>query len=426
MNNPPGWRETTLRDLCESYKYGYTAKAQEKPVGPKFLRITDIVPDLIDWSSVPYCEIGPDKIKKYGLREGDIVIARTGATTGYAKRIKQNPDAVFASYLVRLRISEEHDNRYIGYVVESDIYKQFIRTNLSGAAQPNANAQVLTSFPVLLPPLRTQRKIAAILSAYDDLIENNTRRIAILEEMAQILYREWFVHFRFPGHEDVPMIDSEFGPIPEEWEMVKMGDITTKIGSGATPRGGKSSYKETGISLIRSLNVYDFRFDSNGLAFIDDEQAERLSNVIVEPQDILLNITGASVARCCMVPSYILPARVNQHVAIVRVNPDRSNPLYVLHTINNHRYKELLLAIAQGGATREALTKSAITDFEIVHPSREVIDKFGAIVKDIFEQQETLQCKNDILRRTRDLLLPRLISGRLDVSDLDIAVPSAS
>jgi type I restriction enzyme S subunit len=333
---------------------------------------------------------------------------------------------VFASYLVRLRISEEHDNRYIGYVVESDIYKQFIRTNLSGAAQPNANAQVLTSFPVLLPPLRTQRKIAAILSAYDDLIENNTRRIAILEEMAQILYREWFVHFRFPGHEDVPMIDSEFGPIPEEWEMVKMGDITTKIGSGATPRGGKSSYKETGISLIRSLNVYDFRFDSNGLAFIDDEQAERLSNVIVEPQDILLNITGASVARCCMVPSYILPARVNQHVAIVRVNPDRSNPLYVLHTINNHRYKELLLAIAQGGATREALTKSAITDFEIVHPSREVIDRFGAIVKDIFEQQETLQCKNDILRRTRDLLLPRLISGRLDVSDLDIAVPSAS
>ena len=142
MNIPSGWKEVILRDLCESYRYGYTAKAQAEPVGPKLLRITDIVPDLVDWSSVPHCEIDSDKVAKYRLKEGDIVIARTGATTGYAKRIKRNPDAVFASYLVRLRISEEHDNQYIGCVVESDTYKQFIKTNLSGAAQPHANAQV--------------------------------------------------------------------------------------------------------------------------------------------------------------------------------------------------------------------------------------------------------------------------------------------
>ncbi|MEH1798681.1 MAG: hypothetical protein V7L13_05820 [Nostoc sp.] len=112
------------------------------------------------------------------------------------------------------------------------------------------------------------------------------------------------------------------------WNHVKLGEISLKIGSGATPRGGKESYKDTGITLIRSLNVYDFTFDYDGLAFIDEKQAQQLANVEVKLNDILLNITGASVARCCIVPSQLLPARVNQHVAIIRVNPNLANPFY--------------------------------------------------------------------------------------------------
>jgi len=211
--------------LYSSVNYGYTASASKDPVGPKFLRITDIVPELIDWDSVPYCQIDQKDYNKYVLHEGDIVIARTGATTGYAKHLRNIPNSVFASYLVRIRVNQNCCDRYIGLVVESEDYKRFIKANISGAAQPQANAQVLTSFPMLLPPLPSQRKIAAILSAYDDLIENNTHRIKILEEMAQLLYREWFVKLRFPGHEKVRMVESELGPIPEGWEVGKLGEI---------------------------------------------------------------------------------------------------------------------------------------------------------------------------------------------------------
>ncbi len=152
------------------------------------------------------------------------------------------------------------------------------------------------------------------------------------------------------------------------WPLTPLHKVTTKIGSGLTPLGGRESYKHEGIALIRSQNVYDFHFEDDGLAFIDDEQAKKLANVQVEPGDILLNITGASVARCCMVPQRLLPARVNQHVAIVRAAPNLAVPGFVFYCINSPRYKHHLLTLAQGGATREALTKETIENFEVPLP----------------------------------------------------------
>ncbi len=150
--------------------------------------------------------------------------------------------------------------------------------------------------------------------------------------------------------------------------LEKIKDISTKIGSGATPRGGKESYKEFGISLIRSLNVYDFNFKLKNLAKIDEYQAQKLKNVIVEKNDILLNITGASVARCTMVPNKILPARVNQHVSIIRINKSLADAKYVLNTVNSNSFKNGLLNLAYTGATREALTKDDISNFKIPLP----------------------------------------------------------
>ncbi len=268
-------------------------------------------------------------------------------------------------------------------------------------------------------PLPIQRRIAGILSAYDELIENNQRRIKILEEMARSLYREWFVHFRFPGHDKVKMVSSPLGPIPQGWEVVTLNNVTSKIGSGATPRGGKEAYKTEGIRLIRSLNVYDYRFEFSNLAYIDEAQAAELDNVTVATRDILLNITGASVARCCMVPSYLMPARVNQHVAIVRSDPGRADPHYVLDTINSDQNKQQLLALAQGGATREALTKETIENFPIMLPPRPLLDKYGKCVGALHAQRETLDCQAQNLRRTRDLLLPRLLSGAIELPDTD-------
>lgn len=288
----------------------------------------------------------------------------------------------------------------------------------AGAGVPTLNKNHLDEVEVQIHDFEIQGRIADILSAYDELIENNNQRIRVLEQVAQDLYQEWFVHFRFPNHENVPMVESELGLIPQGYQIVKLEDITTKIGSGATPRGGKEAYKDAGITLIRSLNVYDFELILEGLVFIDDRQAQELDNVQVEAQDILLNITGASVARCCMVPSFLLPARVNQHVAIIRSNPDIANSFYVLHTINSHSYKQNLLALAQAGATREALTKSTIENFKIILPPVELQNAFSDICQSN-QMQENLLQRNHLLREARDMLLSRLVSGELDVSEIE-------
>lgn len=173
--------------------------------------------------------------------------------------------------------------------------------------------------------------------------------------------------------------------------MVKFKDICTKIGSGATPKGGKEAYCEEGISLIRSQNVLDFDFSADGLAFINDLQAEKLKNVIVEEGDVLLNITGDSVARACMVDKKYLPARVNQHVCIVRANPQKAVPSYLLYFLQLN--KEYLLQLAAGGATRNALTKEMINNLELELPSIEDQQKITAILDDI---QARMDCNNAI------------------------------
>jgi type I restriction enzyme S subunit len=166
---PEGWEKRTLADFCELIDYGYTASAEREEIGPKFLRITDIVPDTIDWDSVPFCPIEERKLAKLRLREGDIVIARTGATVGYAKRLhKRHPNAVFASYLVRLRLKPEVDNLMVGVFVESDAYKKYVLSHVSGAAQPNANAKVLSSCEILISPQLIQRNFHEYVEPFVD------------------------------------------------------------------------------------------------------------------------------------------------------------------------------------------------------------------------------------------------------------------
>jgi len=148
-----------LSELAESVTYGYTESAQTECVGPKFLRITDIVPDIIDWDSVPYCRISERDYAKFRIREGDIVVARTGATVGYAKRIGSlEHQSVFASYLVRLRFSDEIDDIIVGIFMESSEYKAFVKNNCGGAAQPNANAKVLSAAKILVSPKWIQKE----------------------------------------------------------------------------------------------------------------------------------------------------------------------------------------------------------------------------------------------------------------------------
>ena len=281
-----------------------------------------------------------------------------------------------------------------------------------GNSNPTLNRNHIHGLEIRIPDLKIQNEIVRVLSAYDDHIENNRRRIQLLEESARLLYKEWFVHLRFPGHEHVQVING----VPEGWKKPPLSDLTTKIGSGATPKGGAAAYKTEGITLIRSLNVYDYRFEDAKLAHIDDAQADRLSNVVVEEFDVLLNITGASVARCCMVPAYHLPARVNQHVMIIRADPHEVSPHYLLNFINSYEEKQRLLNIARsGGATREALTKDIVSNLQVRIPPRLLLEQFDEVAGALFRQQETLSRQNAVLTRARDLLLPRLMKGEVTV-----------
>ena len=187
-----------------------------------------------------------------------------------------------------------------------------------------------------------------------------------------------------------------------EWREVSLGEITNKIGSGATPKGGGESYKETGISLIRSQNVLDFKFGIKGLAFIGDTQAYELRSVAVEQNDVLLNITGDSVARCCVVPEAILPARVNQHVAIIRANKQIADNNYIFYSLQ--ALKEELLMQSEIGATRNALTKGMIESLKISIPSLEEQKSIASVLSSLDDKIDLLHRQNTTLERMAETL----------------------
>lgn len=183
-----------------------------------------------------------------------------------------------------------------------------------------------------------------------------------------------------------------------EWFQTELKNLTVKIGSGATPRGGQEAYKTEGISLIRSQNILDFSFSTNGLAYIDDEQARQLQNVEIQEKDVLINITGDSVARVCMVPAETLPARVNQHVAILRADSKKLDPDYLLYYLLNPVLKRHLLRLSSDGATRNALTKSNLEELIISAP-KDIIKQ-----REIAEKIKLLDSKISLLRQQNQTL----------------------
>ena len=180
---PEGWERKTLTSLAESVSYGLTARSTQDEVGPHFLRITDIVPEVLDWDGVPYCEATEKDIARNRLEVGNVVVARTGATVGYAKRISWLPsEAVYGSYLVRFRFSDPMTSLIAGLFMESGMFKRHVRNHAGGAAQPNANARVLDSALLLMPPALIRdlfgHSVAPLLALRDTLIRHSARLVA--------------------------------------------------------------------------------------------------------------------------------------------------------------------------------------------------------------------------------------------------------
>lgn len=352
-----------------------------------------------------------DDMGRYGLQYGDIVMCEGGEPGRCAIWKDSVQGMMYQKALHRIRPRSGFDHRFLYYFFLHTGKRGGFSPLLTGATIKHLPREKLSILEINYPLPDVQRRIADTLSAYDDLIDNNRRRMTLLEQSARHLYHEWFVRLRFPGYEHTSIVDG----MPKGWRKVSLAEKTSKIGSGFTPLGGEASYLAEGIPLIRSMNVYDDLFNDEGLAFLSEEHAAALAGVTVESKDILLNITGASVARCCMAPERYLPARVNQHVMIIRVDAAKADPFFVHKAINSDERKRQLLSYAQKGSTREALTKEMLARFEILLPPISLMRRFGEIAAMSFKQREVLAFQNQKLRAARDLLLPRLMSGELVV-----------
>lgn len=405
------WSQQPLEQLCLRVTSGGTPAT----TNPNFyggdipwLRTQEINFGFVDDTEIKITEAGLAGSAAKWISENSVIVALYGNSAGRVavNKIPITTNQACGNFTID---PGKADYRFVYYALLKDY--DILHAMSRGAAQNNLNLAMVKRYRLLTPDLPTQQRIGDLLIAYDDSIENNRRRMKLLEESARLVYQEWFVRLRFPGHEHLCTVEG----LPIGWRKAPLGAITTKIGSGSTPRGGSAGYLSEGIALIRSLNVYNDRFEDQGLAFISDDQAEALEGVAVLSRDILLNITGASVARCCMAPDRYLPARVNQHVMIIRVDPEKANPFLVHAALNSDERKRQLLSYAQKGSTREALTKEMLGRFEITLPPTGLMLQFGEIAEALFRQRETLALQNQKLTTARDLLLPRLMNGEISV-----------
>lgn len=200
-----------------------------------------------------------------------------------------------------------------------------------------------------------------------------------------------------------------------DWKSKKLGSLCSKIGSGATPRGGKEAYLEKGpFALIRSQNVLDFFFSYQGLAFINEEQASQLNNVELQERDVLLNITGDSVARVCQVPKEILPARVNQHVSIIRPDSAKLHTEYLKYFLLNPKFKNYMLSLASVGGTRNALTKGMIEDFDIELPELPIQERIASILSALDDKIELNRQTNQTLEAIAQAIYKEWFVNNID------------
>jgi type I restriction enzyme S subunit len=301
--------------------------------------------------------------------DGDVLVAKITPCfeNGKIAQARLSRRCGFGStefHVVRPR-RDRADARYLVHFLRQDCIRQRGESRMTGSAgQRRVPEHFLAGLTISLPPLSEQRRIAEILDRADALRVKRRATLAQLDTLTQSIFLGMF---------------GDPATNPKGWPKVAIGDHARKIGSGATPRGGEEAYKAAGITLIRSMNVRDGAFLRDGLAFIDDRQAAQLEGVVVETDDVLLNITGASVARVCRAPASVLPARVNQHVAIIRPTAT-FNPLFLEQCLLSPSVKDRLLKIARAGATREAITKSAIEQFKVIQPPREVQNEFAGRV----------------------------------------------
>ncbi len=327
--------------------------------------------------------------------ENGVVIGRVGA---YCGAVLYCPTKFWASdnTLVAYPASEQVDTKFLYYLLADAKLSRYA----GGAAQPLVTQTVLKQVEVRVPPLPIQRRIAGILSAYDELIENSQQRIKILEEMSRALYREWFVHFRFPGHESIPRVPSAIGDIPQGWEVRKLKDVC-HLTMGQSPKS--EFYNEVGDGVAFHQGVTDF-----GNRFPSDRLFCTAEGRIAEAGDILFSVR-APVGRMNIANKKIILGR-----GLSAIRHNHNHQAFLWEQLRSRFTKDDMMG---NGAIFASVTKDDMQGIELVCPPRSVVEAATQHFDPLHSEIATLSQQTQNLHRTRDLLLPRLLSGQVTLAE---------
>lgn len=405
-----GWKKKKLGDVCELLNRGISPKYLEEG-GVRVLNQKCIRNHQINFEPSRRHDLSSKKVDDNRfIKLGDVLVNSTGTgTLGRVAQVREEPIELTTVdshvTIVRPKKAMFHLD-FFGYllVLIEDAIKE--AGEGCGGQTELARSVLAEKFFVRFPEqLYEQKRIV-------DFLDESLKDIAKAKANTEKNLKN--ARAIFQSH-----LNTVFFQNNKNWTENRLQKLTSKIGSGATPRGGQESYKSEGIALIRSLNVHDMSLRFDNLAFIDDAQANRLANVEVQEGDILLNITGASIARCCIAPQKILPARVNQHVSIIRPNGDILNNRFLHYLLISKPYKgQLLQTGEEGGSTRQAITKAQIQGFIIYYPKclkeqRSIVSKLDALLAEIQCLESIYLQKLEALDELKKSLLHHAFSGNL-------------
>lgn len=366
-----------------------------------------------DFENLREMRFEPGEIDRYGLKHGDIVMCEGGEPGRCAVWKDQVPGMMIQKALHRIRPHACLDSNFLFYSFLKKRKNDELSGLFTGSTIKHLPKEKLAKVKVDIPPIAIQKRIASILSAYDDLIENNQRRIALLEEAARMLYREWFVHFRFPGHEHVKIIDG----LPEGWEVRHLTDLCDpKDGIQTGPFGSQlhqSDYTESGVPVVMPKDLKGNRIESEGIARIPEELADKLGRHRMAVGDTVYGRRG-DIGRRAYIGSRQDGFFCGTGCLRIRPIPLRIDPRYLFETLGTSQVAGFIANQAKG-STMPNLSAGALKNVPIPCAPMRLQGLFVDVVEPQFELMEALVEQNRKLAQARDLLLPRLMNGEIAV-----------
>ncbi len=419
MNLPDGWTNVEVGEVVSLVNgdrgKNYPSKADRLPSGVPFVSAGDLKESRIDSSGVDF--IAPEhhqRLRSGHIQAGDTVLCIRGSLGNCAFATAADEPGAISSSLVLLRPDlGRADPRFIYSWVASPKTQAVISSLDNGAAQPNVGAGEIAKIRMSLPPLATQRSISIVLGAFSDLIETNRRRIEILEEMARLLYREWFVNFRFPGHENVERVESELGEIPKGWEIRTLDDTCEHMKRNLTP------HKFEGEEFLHySIPA----FDADRLPSLEHGEEIRSGKYEMVEDCVLLSKLNPRFPRVWRSKGpYSHRAVCSTEFLVLESSPGGWPLDYLQCFVQNSDLGARLAQMAGGTSTSHQRVKpDDVMALPIVAPPNDLVTAFSERLQPINDLVLNLIDQNQALREARDLLLPRLVSGELDVSELGL------